>query len=160
MANSWYNGYSPKERSAKGKDGKARRAEGALQAFAGPCALCGDPDVKVEPHSEDYSQPYRWDSPAVHALCRHCHRNKLHKRFSDPIAWLVFKAHVKRGGYARDLKDGAVERELRQFKRAVRSGQPAELSQKRARKLSGREWWDLLSVDPLTLTSRSARLRT
>lgn len=157
MANSWYNGYSPDERSAKGEDGRQRRKRGTLPAFDDPCAMCGDPKATVEPHSEDYSQPYSWEQPAVYALCRHCHRNKLHKRFADPIGWFVFKAHLKRGGYASEIKFHG--RELRQFRRNLERGLPARLPAIRDRTLTGREWWDLLSVDPLTLTSASARPR-
>lgn len=159
MAGNWYNGYSPEERTAKGKDGKVRRAKGILPAFAPPCALCGDPDVAVEPHSEDYSLAYIWDPPAVYALCRHCHRHKLHMRFKDPIGWEVFKAHVRRGGYARELAKKDVVAELSHFRRARDRGGPAALKRLRERRLTGKEWWEHLSADPSTLTAKSARPR-
>ena len=159
MADSWYNGYSPRERSDKGHAGDLGRANGSVPSASGPCALCGDPDAAVEPHSEDYSLEYRWEPPALYSLCRHCHRNKLHKRFRDPLSWFIFKAHVRRGGYARDLKEPSIRRELPLFRRSVESGEPATLAPLRARRLTGDEWWERLSVDPLTLTSVSARPR-
>ena len=159
MADSWYNGYSPEERTAKGKAGDVGRANGSVPVLEGPCALCGDPDIPVEPHSEDYSKEFRWVPPAVYALCRNCHRNKLHTRFSNPMLWFVFKAHVRRGGYERDLRNPEVRRELRIFRRALERGQPATLRALRHREVSANEWWERLSVDPLTLTSPSARPR-
>lgn len=66
-----YNGYSDAERARKGAAGKKGRADGTLETYRGPCMLCGDPSAKVEPHSEDYSEPYRWTPPAVYWLCLH-----------------------------------------------------------------------------------------
>lgn len=151
MAKTWYNGYSPDARTRKGRS----KPRGML--WAGSCAMCGDPSCRVEPHSEDYAEPYRWQPPAVYALCQTCHRRQLHKRFSDPTGWFVFKAHVRRGGYASELATCA--KELRRFRKLVERALPADLEVIRVRRFAGNEWWDKLSTDPLTLTAMSARPR-
>ena len=86
--------------------------------------LCGDPDVPVEYHTENYGHPYLWKPPAEFALCEHCHKHKLHKRFTQPgkELWLAFLAHVRRGGYARDLKEPGIKKEFADY----RSGKLAE----------------------------------
>lgn len=118
----WYNGYDWNERNAKLQELKRRIARGELQAASGPCQLCNDPDVAVEYHDEDYSKPYLWAPPALFALCRNCHRDKLHKRFSRPHAWNAFLAHVRRGGYARDLKAPSIKREVSAVEAALVAG--------------------------------------
>lgn len=60
---SWYNGYSPKERDKKYKILMRLIAKGKLPTASGPCALCGDPDVPVEYHDEDYGEPFIWEAP-------------------------------------------------------------------------------------------------
>ncbi len=116
----WYNGYGWAERNAKLRELKRLVALGEVPAACGPCQLCGDPDVPVEYHDEDYSKPYLWGPPALFALCRHCHRTKLHKRFAQPSAWMAFLDHVRRGGYARDLKVPSIRREVAQAQRLLR----------------------------------------
>src|SRR5689334_10537327 len=108
----WYNGYDWNERNAKLKELKERLLRGEQAPPQGPCELCGDPEVPVEYHDEDYSLPYRWTRPALYCLCRTCHRDKLHKRFARQSAWKAFLAHVRRGGYARDLNDEEVKKEV------------------------------------------------
>jgi hypothetical protein len=155
-----YNGYSTQERHRKAQAGKTARKTGEVPAPRGPCSICGDPDVPVEYHSEDYSQPYRWVPPAMHTVCRHCHRDKLHKRFTNPDLWRAFQAHVRRGGYARDLIDPVVAAELKRYRRALRRGEPFVLRTLRPYSHQpGTEWWAGLSLDPETLTSPSARPR-
>src|SRR5258705_7600014 len=100
-----YNGYTEKERRAKGRARKLLLRTGTIPDHPSDCMLCGDPVAPVEGHSEDYSQPYRWQPPELYWLCIHCHRDKLHKRFSNPNLWIAYLAHVRRGGYARELKD-------------------------------------------------------
>lgn len=158
----WYNGFSPKERNDKLKvmKGLIRRKE--LAPAAGPCALCGDPEVPVEYHGEDYGKPYLWMPPALLALCRHCHRDKLHKRFTRHSAWQVFVAHVQRGGYARDLKDPVIKKELDQCKSLAEKGQPFSLRALRPYdRIVGSEWFANISIDPESLNDISSRpLRT
>ena len=151
----WYNGYDGAERAAKFKELKRRIAQGVQPLAAGPCDLCGDPDVPVEYHDEDYSQPYLWSRPAIYCLCRTCHRQKLHGRFSKPNQWLVFLAHVRRGGYARDLKDRAVRKELARYRAAVEQGKALNLQQLRPyREMPGTEWFSALPLEPASLGQR------
>ena len=77
----WYNGYAWNERNAKLRAMKRLVASKELAPAIGPCQLCGNPDVPVEYHDEDYCKPYIWGPPALFALCRNCHRDKLHKRW-------------------------------------------------------------------------------
>lgn len=156
---SWYNGFSPKERSAKGNAGKQAIADGTLVPYTGPCMLCGDPEVPVEPHSEDYSLPYRWMPPEVYWLCRNCHRSKLHGRFRSPELWEAFKAHVRRGGYARELKEPVVASEFAAYRAARKRGLDPSLRQLRPRQLKDKEWWDGLRMDVASLTDPGARPR-
>ena len=88
--------------------------------YNGPCHFCGDPDASVEPHSEDYSEPYQWEKPAEYAVCNTCH-SRLHKRFKNPSAWAAYKLHAKRGGYGSDLKIPGIAREVRKAALALRA---------------------------------------
>ena len=51
IVNSWYNGYSPKERDEKYRELKRLISIGTLDSAKGPCDLCCDPDVAVEYHT-------------------------------------------------------------------------------------------------------------
>ena len=97
-----YNGYTSKERMAKYRDMQRRIGSGELVP-KGACELCGDPGVKLEYHDEDYSEPYSWVKPATYIVCKHCHIQKIHKRFQYPERWKAFLAHVRIGGHASDL---------------------------------------------------------
>lgn len=154
----WYNGYSPAEREAKLREMARLRRRGEYTPLEGPCSLCADPHAPIEPHTEDYSQPYLWSPPAEFPLCRACHRTHIHKRFSNPLRWEAFKAHVS-GGYARDLKAPEVQREFKAFLHAAARGETIALRCLRDRALDGAEWWELLTCDPAALTSVSARPR-
>ena len=157
----WYNGYSWKEREAKFRELKRLIARGELPVASGPCQLCGDVGVPVVYHDEDYSLPYRWLPPALFALCRNCHLDKLHKRCSRPHRWNAFLAHVHRGGYARDLKDPNVKRAVLAVERAIARGEPQptlpELRPYRA--TPGSEWFAALSVDPIVVSPGAPRPR-
>ena len=148
----WYNGYSHQERSKK---------MGDHPPATGPCMLCGDPDVPVEYHSEDYSDPYDCRPPATYSLCRHCHRDKLHKRFNRPAsAWLTFIAHIRRGGYASDLKEPEIKKELEAYRIAIERGEPFVLAQLRPYSGDvGSEWFANLRMDQESLTDPTARPR-
>jgi hypothetical protein len=156
----WYNGYSWAEREAKLREMNRRIARGEHPPATGPCQLCGDPDVPVEYHDEDYSLPYIWGPPALLPLCRHCHRDKLHKRFLRPQAWNAFLAHVRRGGYARDLKIPEVKREVLALQAAVARGEALQLKPIRPySQRIGEEWFASLSTDRESLLSASSRPR-
>jgi hypothetical protein len=156
----WYNGYSAKERDLKFKELKRRIVRGELRPATGPCALCGDPEVPVEYHDEDYGEPFIWEVPALSQLCRHCHRDKLHKRFWRHAAWHAFVAHVRRGGYARDLKDREIRKEFDACKRAIEQGRSFVLRSLRPyRCVVGQEWFANLRLDPESLRDPTARPR-
>jgi hypothetical protein len=159
-AKGWYNGYSPEERDTKLKALKRCIRRGEVQPPSGPCALCGDPDAPVEYHSEDYAVDFRWIPPAMYALCRHCHRDKLHKRFWRGSGWRAFIAHVRRGGYARDLKDPTIKKEVQAYEAAIERGEEPSLRPLRAySQTAGEEWFSKLRTDPESLSAPTARPR-
>jgi len=140
-----YNGFTGKERAANGAALLEAIRSGAIPAPSGACSLCGDPDAKVDYHSEDYAQPYSWSPPAAYVVCISCHRNKLHKRFADPLKWEAYKEHVRRGGYASDLKKPDVAKEFDAYVLSRRSGRPAQLCQLRPHPhQAGSQWWEKL----------------
>lgn len=155
----FYNGYSPREREKKLRASYKIYPNHSHPYYHGSCHLCGDPGNPVEPHSEDYSEPYLWERPAEYAVCKTCH-SRLHKRFKNPHAWLAYKIHLRRGGYGADLKKGTVAREIANLGNAIRAGvtQPS-IPFIRKKSLTGTEWWEFLSVDEKTLTNPSARPR-
>jgi hypothetical protein len=153
----WYNGYSPRERERAGRAIARARAAGELQPVIS-CMLCGDPAAKLDLHSEDYSKPYCFEPPAAYWVCISCHRNHLHKRFAKPYAWTAFQAHVRRGGYACDLRLSAISREVKAFELALAANRPAPLAVMRSFQLRD-SWWERLSVDPASQQDPSARPR-
>jgi hypothetical protein len=165
VANS-YNGYSWPERLAKFKEMGCRIASHELSAPTGPCRLCGDPGdghghVKFEYHDEDYSQSYEWSEPAAYVLCRDCHIYRLHQRFARPNAWIAFIAHVRRGGYARELKDPAVNSEVAAYRAALQRGctPPVLAVLREYRGSPGQEWFARLSLDPASMSDAKSRAR-
>jgi hypothetical protein len=152
-----YNGYTGKERDAKYQEYKRLLAMGKMERQEPPCQLCGNEECEVEPHSEDYSQPYKWRPPQEYLVCRSCHL-WIHKRFSQPDTWNDFKAHVKRGGYASEFASAAVKAER---KKAVDARtQKIEYAWKPIEGRTVRQgWWDYLTLDPDSTTARSARPR-
>lgn len=155
----YYNGYSPQERNRKLRASYKVFPKHSHPFYSGACQLCGDPAGKVEPHSEDYSEPYFWDNPAEYALCKTCH-SRLHKRFKSPQAWQAYLAHVRRGGYGSDLKTSPkIAREISKLAKAIQAGAPFPLPPLRPRSLTGDEWWEKLTLDPRSLTDPAARPR-
>ena len=124
----------------------------------GPCSICQDPTAPVEAHSEDYSLPYLGEPPAD-TRCVVCDRDRLHKRFLKPDIWAAHKAHVRRGGYASDVRRPEIVRELDAFRKAWRNGETLELSQLRPRIVPADAWWERLTTDPSSLTSAESRPR-
>jgi hypothetical protein len=153
----WYNGFCWNERNRKLQAYKRGLARGEVQPPSGVCALCGDPEAPLEYHDEDYSEPYVWAEPAAYGLCNHCHVHKLHKRFKNPNRWFAFLAHVQRGGYARELKDPIILREVEVCQRAIQSGITYSLRPLRPyRHSGGKEWFVQLTMDPRSLTQMLA----
>jgi hypothetical protein len=146
-----YNGYSWQQRLAKYKAMRERMASRSLERAHGPCRLCGDPGVpgtEFVYHDEDYSEDYSWAEPAAFMLCTACH-SRVHKRFTQPLAWRTFLAHVRRGGYARDLTRAEIRAEVAAYRRALNAGRtPSELLPLREYAGPvGREWFSNLSLD-------------
>jgi hypothetical protein len=156
----WYNGYSKEQRNAKSAARKILTRQGKFGGYPpGPCSICADPDVETEPHSEDYSYPYSWREPAVYSLCRTCHRTKLHKRFSHPLEWTTWKAHVRRGGRSSDLKDPNIVKELKRYKRLHEAGQNPTLDRIRKRRFPRKPWWENVTLEQRSLTDPTFRPR-
>lgn len=148
-----YNGFLPPERERKGHAVAKALAAGRI-ARPAACMLCGDPAARLELHSEDYSQPYTFTPPAAYWLCRACHRNNLHKRFNESERWEAFLAHVRRGGYASELRDPNIRRQLRGYRDASQRGEAAELPSLRDAP-AGPRWWEHLTLDPRSKNDRS-----
>jgi len=160
VVKSWYNGYSPKERDAKYKTLQKLIKDGELKAAEGPCDLCNDPEATVEYHDEDYGSPYLWTKPALLCLCRTCHRNKLHRRFNNPKNWYAFIAHIRRGGYAGDLKSKCIEKEINAYQKACDEGKLFKLETLRPYNHKvGDEWFTNIRMDIESLKEPKARLR-
>lgn len=136
-----YNGFTPQQRDKKFKKLKELIASGVFPPASGRCELCSDPGSPVEYHDEDYGEPYVWTQPALFRLCLHCHRVKLHQRFARPLVWATFVAHVRRGGYASDLKNPEIKRELQNFRRMNESGQNCLLVRLREYRYEGTQEW-------------------
>ena len=156
----WYNGYSPRERNRHAKVGRELIAAGKLKPASGRCAICGDAESPVESHAEDYSTPHRWRPPAEYVLRISCHRVRLHQRFKRPEAWMAFLAHVRRGGYGREMRLAEIKLELREYSSAVEQGKPATLRQLRPYAFTpGTEWFARLRMDAASLRDPAARPR-
>jgi hypothetical protein len=105
-AKGWYNGFSPKERTAKLTALNKLIRTGEVPPASGPCDLCGETNAKVEYHGENYAAPYQWTPPAVFVVCRACHRCRIHRRFDNPQRWNQFVEHVYAGGTASSFRYG------------------------------------------------------
>ena len=153
----YYNGYSPQERARKLRAMHRQFPNRSHPGYLGPCQMCGDPNCPVEPHTEDYSEPYLWIPPAEYSVCRTCH-GRLHKRFKSLFAWEAYKAHLKRGGYGSDLKRPVIAREVTSLAKTIEAGTPMQLPPLRPRSAAD-DWWDRLTTDPASLTASWARGR-
>ena len=157
----YYNGYSPAERTKKLKALHKAFPNRSHPYYQGPCHMCGDPRCRVAPHGEDYSEPYRWERPAVYALCSTCH-SRLHKRFGSPFAWEAYEHHLRRGGYGRDLREmPLIGRQISSLAKSLAIGKPSTLAAlSEPRSMPGPSaWWELLTTDPVSLTASWARAR-
>lgn len=161
VVKTWYNGYSPEERSEKFHAFPDSKREGKVPPRAKACMLCNDPEMPLDLHSEDYSKPYLYEPPAVYALCQSCHRFRLHTRFRSPQAWTAFLAHVRRGGYARDMRENPeIAAEMKAFAAAQKKGEPFVLRPLRPYPHEiGTEWFVHLRMDRESLMDPAARPR-
>lgn len=145
----WYNGFSPSQRMRVLRAMNLSMASGVLSPAQGPCDLCSDPAAPVFYHSEDYSEPLRWEPPAAYCLCQLCHLRRVHMRFAWPLVWRVHLGHVRRGGYGSDLKSPEIRHQLVRYRRGLETGVVSELPSLRPYALTiGREWFAALSMDP------------
>lgn len=141
-----YNGYTSSQRARKLRELHRQFPDRSHPYYTGPCDVCGDTNVSVSPHSEDYSEPFKWFRPAVYALCRTCH-GRIHKRFNSPHSWDAYKWHLRRGGTASDLKQRTIASELSRISKAFadgtstldRLGVPAKPD----------AWWEQLATEVL-----------
>ena len=156
----YYNGYTPQERNRKLRASYKIFPNRSHPYYKGVCHMCGDPDSPVEPHSEDYSEPYLWERPAEYALCKTCH-GRLHKRFKSPYAWEAYKLHLRRGGYGSDLKAPPIARQIANLAKSLQSGSTFLLPQLSPPRppSSAEAWWEFLSINPEALTESWARVR-
>lgn len=156
----FYNGYTPQERNRKLRASYKIFPNRSHPYYKVACHMCGDPDSPVEPHSEDYSEPYLWERPAEYAVCKTCH-GRLHKRFKSPHAWETYKLHLRRGGYGSDLKSPPIARQITNLAKSLQSGSTFLLPQlSPPRQPSSAEaWWESLSINPEALTASWARAR-
>jgi hypothetical protein len=153
----YYNGYSPNERSRRVRALRKERTAIKSVASMGPCEICGDPEGPFDHHSEDNSWPYRLNE---YRLCRICHRQKLHRRFSSPNNWAAFCAHVRRGGYGRDTAKPAIKAELKNYQKFLNEGKkpnPLPLVVGRLRGKGG--WWEKITCDREVLAQFDTRNR-
>ena len=156
----FYNGYTPKERNKKLAALHRFYPHYSHPYYQPPCHLCCDPAAKVQPHSEDYTETFRWERPAMYAVCSHCH-SRLHGRFESPASWLAYKIHLRRGGFGSDLKTPKISRELTRLAKSLEARQPFSLSSLSGHQpqLTGSEWWELLTTDPRFLDQPFAKPR-
>lgn len=154
-----YNGYSGRERDKKYQEWKRLYPLGEIPRKVGPCALCGDPERTVEPHSEDYALPYRWEPPFEFMVCKPCH-GRIHKRFNQPDTWQYFRDHVRRGGYASEFSAPSVMLERKAAADAELRGEAYTWSPIPGRlRRPGTDWWEALTLSPTALTDGRARPR-
>lgn len=99
------------------------------------------------------------EPPAEYMVCETCESDMLQKRFRNKDRWDSFKAHVRRGGYARELQDPAINKEFLDYREARERGEKPQLRKLRDRQATGNEWWEKLSIDSNTLTDPKARPR-
>ena len=167
MGNS-YNGYSWKQREEILHAQKRLAPDDPQLSYmrsTGPCEICGDPGDSEHPvkqwHSEDYSRPYVFSPPATFLVCNVCHL-RLHKRFPDESGkesdWKVYLAHLKSGGYGREFTEYPRKQRLA-WQTQIEAGETITLSSRHPRELTGREWWQTLSLDRESLEAPWARPR-
>jgi hypothetical protein len=91
---SFYNGFSPDERLAKG----TAAVEHMLQLLtrAAFCIACGGDSGPVDLHAEDYSQPIYWEPRWRLPLCYRCHMI-VHCRHRNPQGFDAYRAELREG---------------------------------------------------------------
>lgn len=153
-----YNGYSGRQRDRivtafSTLTGKHAPFEGE------PCGMCGDPERTHQGwHSEDYSEPFRFERPASYPVCEPCHK-KLHQRFTAaPGEWELFCLHLRAGGFGREFTKMKSVAERRNLSHEIAAGSQVAFPNIRERE-PGPYWWDDLTLDPESLLAPWARPR-
>lgn len=95
MATRPYNGFTPAERAKAAAWAKKEWMAGRLPTPSHACCVCGQSEGIVEPHSEDYSEPYGPHVGAF-AVCYRCHQ-LMHARFRNPGAFRWYTEQVRGG---------------------------------------------------------------
>ena len=99
---SWYNGYSPEERNEKFKVLKRLLKAGDVAAATGPCART----AIRRSRSSITQKPMASHSSGIHRRCTHYVETVIVTSCtsdSGPVVLNAFVAHVRRGGYAREI---------------------------------------------------------
>jgi len=74
------------------------------------------------------------------------------------MGWLAYKVHLKRGGYGAELRVPKYAREMKSAVLALKRGETPQMEP--IRPLAGVDlWWDVLTLDPASLTEAWARPR-
>ncbi|MBS0512919.1 MAG: hypothetical protein JSR42_17265 [Proteobacteria bacterium] len=166
----FYNGYSWQQREGILREEKRLRKTGDLEPLSylvdkKSCEVCDDPGRAGQAfqwHSEDYSPPYSFRPPETFIICAVCH-SRLHKRFPDasgkPSDWPLFVAHLKSGGYGREFTELYSLEERKAWLAQIKAGRTVSLPSLRERPLTGKEWWQTLTLDPESLIAPWARPR-
>ncbi len=89
-----YNGFSPRQRYRaldwlKGEYKAGRRHRPTR------CDACGQTEGVIEPHSENYSEPFG-DHIGAFGLCYRCHL-MIHCRFRSKEAWDAYRQAIREG---------------------------------------------------------------
>ena len=160
MSGAPYNGYPWKERLGILDEFKRKKREGGFQFESRPCDMCGDTECPPDSwHSEDYSEPYRFDPPATYLVCRVCHL-RIHKRFSEPREnWLLYLAHLRSGGWGREFTKLNSLDQRRTWAHDLSTGRGVAIPMIRQKSLTGLEWWEQLTLDVESLIAAWARPR-
>ena len=160
MALDSYNGYTGIERQMKFDAYKLLRDRNE-DPYSGisNCQLCLCPEKPLQPHSEDYSKPYRWGAPWEYVVCASCH-SWIHKRFSQPANWLAFRHHVRRGGWGHEFASPPVRLEREAFRNDPTWIWPTISSNGANRPIrSGLDWWESLTICEESKSAQSSRIR-
>ena len=92
-----YNSFTAAQRSKAARWAMLEVAAGR-RSWVLTCQACGQDGGIVQPHSEDYSEPYGLHIGAI-VLCHRCHMMVHHRDYSEKAqaAWLVYCSKLREG---------------------------------------------------------------
>ena len=146
-----YNGFTKEQRAKKQSYYRKFLKSGLIKKPVGKCMMCGDSKNKVVYHDEDYGEPFdenSWSPPKCYILCRTCH-DRIHKRFASPERWKAYIAHIRRGGYGKDLKIYQINKEYKKKIEAIQKNIDFKLPILRSYHLADKlpnEWFAKLAI--------------